>query len=274
MMAQPLPYDMGNAGDLMKHGLLAEFTQWWCRASREPIRFVDPFAGRPWVETPVPTVVRRVEALSGFAVTAAQPHLEKRYYGSAHVVRYAARAVGQHAEVLVSDRDPGALHDLLCSGLTELQYPGFDAADGYSILKTEINPDLILIDPFDSLVSREAPLILPEISKFSARVAIIVFVLIRDLMNADGKRYVALKTQHLSHAWSLRCPPLQDTGIKGEANYTAEVLLIAPKLLMQPTAALLREKLKCFAKRLSEVLAAPVAFSPGYGECFWARSAT
>ena len=40
-MAQPLPYDMGNAGDLMKHGLLAEFTQWWCRVKRKPIRFID-----------------------------------------------------------------------------------------------------------------------------------------------------------------------------------------------------------------------------------------
>jgi hypothetical protein len=32
MKSQPLCYDMGNAGDLLKHGILAEYTQWWCFA--------------------------------------------------------------------------------------------------------------------------------------------------------------------------------------------------------------------------------------------------
>ena len=26
-----LPYDMGNAGDLLRHGVLAEFVRWQCR---------------------------------------------------------------------------------------------------------------------------------------------------------------------------------------------------------------------------------------------------
>jgi hypothetical protein len=265
MMAQPLPYDMGNVGDLMKHGLLAEFTQWWCRTSRKPIRFLDPFGGRPWVEPPVPTVVRRVKALSGFALAAGQPHPEKRYYGSAHIVRHVAHAAGQDADVLVSDRDPIALHDLVGSGLTELQHPGFNAADGYSILRTDITADLILIDPFDSFVSNEAPLILPEMSKMSARVAIAIFVLIRDLINADGERYVALKAQYLPHAWALCCPPLQHTGIRGEENYTVEVLLVAPKLLMAPAATWLREQLARYAERLADTLAAHVTLLANHG---------
>lgn len=28
--AASLPYDMGNAGDLLKHGVLAEFVRWYC----------------------------------------------------------------------------------------------------------------------------------------------------------------------------------------------------------------------------------------------------
>lgn len=79
MMAQPLPYDMGNAGDLLKHGLLAEFTQWWCRLNAKPLRFIDPFGGRPWAVPPVPRVVERVTALAGCALFAAQPHPEVRY---------------------------------------------------------------------------------------------------------------------------------------------------------------------------------------------------
>jgi hypothetical protein len=103
-------------------------------------------------------------------------------------------------------------------------------------------------------------LIIPEVSKLSARVAIVLFVLIRDLVNADGKRYIALKTEHLSHAWALHCPPLQHTRVRGEGNYTVEVLLVAPKLLMQPAAASLKEQLVGYAERLTDTLAARVTF--------------
>ena len=45
--AMTLPYDMGNAGDLLKHGVLAEHVRWhavWaCRFD-----FLDPFGGKPW----------------------------------------------------------------------------------------------------------------------------------------------------------------------------------------------------------------------------------
>lgn len=163
----------------------------------------------------------------------------------------------------MSDRDPSALRDLVQSGLTELQCPCFDPADGYSILRTEIDADLVLIDPFDSFVSNEASIVVPQISKMSARMAIVVFVLIRDLTDADAKRYVALKEQYLSHAWSLHCPPLRHTGVRGEGNYTIEVLLIAPRLLIQPAAASLRERLAKYAERLTDTLATPVTFSEG-----------
>ena len=41
-----LPYDMGNAGDLLKHGVLAEFVRWRCESGR-PGRFIDLFGGEP-----------------------------------------------------------------------------------------------------------------------------------------------------------------------------------------------------------------------------------
>jgi hypothetical protein len=61
----------------------------------------------------------------------------------------------------------------------------------------------------------------------------VVFVLVRDPNNADGRRYVALKERHLPHAWTLSCPPLQNTDVRGEENYAVELLLAAPKLLVQ-----------------------------------------
>jgi hypothetical protein len=263
MLVQPLPYDMGGAGDLLKHGVLAEFTQWWCRIKAKPLRFVDPFGGRPWVEPPVPRVVQRVKALAGFALFVAQPHPEMRYYGSGHLVQHAAQMVGQRAEVFVSDRDPAALHDLVTSGLTALQHPGFVAADGCSILTTDIDADLVLIDPFAPFLCEEAPIVLPQIGTASRRMAIVVFVLLQDSRNADGQRYAALKAHHLAHAWALHCPSLQHTGVKGEANYASEVLLVAPKLLVHPAAAQLRRQLERYAGHLTEVLGTPVRFSAG-----------
>lgn len=263
MMAQPLPYDMGNAGDLLKHGVLAEFTQWWCRLYSKPIRFIDPFGGRPWVEPPIPRVAERVKMLSDFVLFAAQPHLAARYYGSGHLIRYVAQAVGQSVEVLVSDRDPAALHDLVNSGLTALQHPGFDVADGFSILMTDIDADLTLIDPFARFLQDEAPLVLPQVDIASRRTAIVVFVLIPDSTNVDGRRYAALKAQYLHHAWTLHCPKLYGTGVKGESNYETEVLLVAPELLVQPAAVALRGKLERYAQRLTEVLGVAVHFSAG-----------
>ena len=39
-----LRYDMGNAGDLLKHGVLAEFVR-WRREREESFRFIDLFGG-------------------------------------------------------------------------------------------------------------------------------------------------------------------------------------------------------------------------------------
>lgn len=263
MMAQPLPYDMGGAGDLLKHGVLAEFTQWWCQSHTTPLRFADPFGGRPWVEPPVPRVTERVKALAGCALFTAQPHPAARYYGSGHLVRHAAQAVGQQAEVLVSDRDPAALHDLVTSGLTALQHPGFDPANGFSILTTAIDVDLVLIDPFAPFLWEDAPMVLPQVGTVSRRMAIVVFVLIQDPMNVDGRRYTTLKAHHLAHAWTLHCPRLCHTGVKGESNYAAEVLLVVPQLLAYRAAATLRDQLERYPHRLAKVLEAPVRFSAG-----------
>jgi hypothetical protein len=261
MRAQPLPYDMGGAGDLLKHGVLAEFTQWWCQLYTKPLRFADPFGGRPWVEPPVPRVADRVKALAGFALFTAQPHPAARYYGSGHLVRHAAQAIGQDAEVLASDRDPAARRDLVASGLTAIQHPGFDPANGFSILSTEVDADLVLIDPFAPFLWEEAPLVLPQVDMASRRMAVVVFVLIQDPMNVDGRRYASLKARHLAHAWALHCPPLQQTGVKGESGYASEVLLAAPHLLTHPAAATLQDRLQRYAHRLTEVLEVPVRFS-------------
>jgi hypothetical protein len=57
--------------------------------------------------------------------------------------------------------------------------------NGYSISEKEMDADLVLIDPFDALLSDEAPTFL---RKSSTEVAIIAFVLIHDPNDADARR--------------------------------------------------------------------------------------
>src|SRR5260370_13279439 len=109
-------------GDLIKHGLLAEFTKWRCHIGGKAIRFVDPFGGRPWADPPVPTVPQRIKLLSDLALSAAQPSPETRYYGSGHIVRHVAEVVGRRAEVLVSDRNRSEVgHQIVRGGSLALQ---------------------------------------------------------------------------------------------------------------------------------------------------------
>ena len=88
-------YDKGNAGDLLKHGVLAEFVHWQCQSGRS-FRFFDLFGGEP--EGPaVPEVARRVRALPDGALRAAQTGIDAdRYCGSGLVALQALRtpAVG------------------------------------------------------------------------------------------------------------------------------------------------------------------------------------
>ena len=48
-MGHKLKYTIGNAGDIIKHGLLAEFVAWWSEThANRVLRMADPFGGCPW----------------------------------------------------------------------------------------------------------------------------------------------------------------------------------------------------------------------------------
>jgi hypothetical protein len=263
MPLAPLPYDMGNAGDLVKHGLLAEFTQWWCAHERRPLRFLDPFAGRSWT-SPKQKVTRRIQALPRCAFFEAQHHPVTRYYGSSHVVLNAARAVGESAEVSVSDRDSEAQEALAADpSIRSLACPGFSPSDGFSILGAAVEADLVLLDPFAEFLPKRASDVIPRIADASERIACVLFVLNLDPGNRVGQQYRGLRSTHLSAAWCLHCPKLPDRGVHGESRFEVDVLLAWRPLRNHPARDVLRERLKRYADSLSEVLDAKITFSEG-----------
>ena len=254
-MTEPLPYDMGNAGDLIKHGVLAEFTAWWFAANEGLFQFVDPFGGRPWVAPPSPVVLERLHTLRrlcSLALCQAQPRLPDKYFGSAHVVQNLAYAMGRRARVKVSDRDPSAVKALLASGLQPLRARGFDPADGYSALEATTKADLILLDPFDDFLSDPVLSVLPQVARTRSTAATLLFVM--DPGSARSERYARLKARYLPNAWSVRCPALPGTGVRGEAKYSVEVLLSSGRHLAGADAQALWRRLEALGRCLGQVL--------------------
>ena len=133
-----LPYDMGNAGDLLKHGVLAEYVRWQC-GQGIPIRFLDPFCGEPWGDA-IPEVVRRVRTLTNGALRAAQVGIDAgRYHGSGLLFRHMVTAAGcTDSAVLVGDTCAVRRERLRRAGLemledefarrnTDVGHDGYDA---------------------------------------------------------------------------------------------------------------------------------------------------
>ena len=235
-----LPYDMGNAGDLLKHGILAEFVRWQCE-SKVVFRFLDPFGGEPW-SAPCAEVARRVARRvrslpEECALRSAQSEIDHgRYYGSGLVVRRVADACERvGVRVLVSDQDPAKRKRLQECGLSMLteDFPGCSANgyDGYEafseIVRGAKGGDLVLLDPYHRFLPDEAPAVVPRMAEMAGRAAVLLFALNLNPNNWVGRRFDRLLKKHLPSAWRMTCPPLRGVGVKGESKYHAEVILAA-----------------------------------------------
>ena len=278
MISYPLPYDMGNAGDLLKHGALATFVDWFLdRPGEKRVRYADPFGGRPWGELKDETRKRLHKLSSALPVIqSAQPHwqMENRYYGSSHVVRNVAEA---RAEVLASDEDKLARSDLEASriGLIETTFERYDPANGFGILDEQYDGrfDLILLDPFGDFLLNEFGRDRTQTGHFTSisravkrnpDLCVMLFVL--DMKeNYIHKSYLEEKEKMKDFSFSLRCSKLENTGVRGEAKYNTEILLIS-KRFAEGTARL--EELVCRLRNLGRTLET-VLPEPGNRIEFW-----
>ena len=270
------PYDMGNAGDLLKHGVLAELVTWQCELDMR-FRFMDPFGGEPH-GPPVPEVSRRVRALTSGALRTAQVDIEKgRYFGSGLLVRHAARAAGGGAVRVLSgdvssDRrrrlrecELEMLHEEFPPQSAEADRGVQNGHDGYKLLDTIATGvqagDIVLIDPFfDDFVQCRASAVVPRIADIATRGAVLLFVLNPSPMDVAGRRFDALLGEHLRGAWRMTCPPLRATSVRGESKYHAEAVLAARQLTERratDSTGLLWNRVAAFTRQLADVLGLP-----------------
>ena len=268
-----LPYDMGNAGDLLKHGVLAETLRYRLSFRRShPIRFLDLFGGEPFCSKVSEDTVERVGKLSECALQEGQPGIRAgKYYGSGMLARKLGDSLGGPVSVFASDRDEERRERLRKAGLLPLEEafpqlgePGsYDAYRALEVIRSETTGnDLILVDPFADFLDagtdgcNRAEHVLPMLSQIATCSTVLLFVLNEDPFSRVGRRFDELLQNHLSDAFMMSCPPIRPSKVLGECKYYADVVLAGPDLASDPgEAAYLRCRLELLARKLADALA-------------------
>ena len=267
-----LPYDMGNAGDLLKHGVLAEAVRHrLIFRPNQPIRFLDLFGGEPSCSEISDETVERVGKLSECALQDGQPDIgDGLYYGSGMLARNLGNSLGGHMSVFASDQNEERRERLRKEGLRPLEdaflqigeLGDYDAYRALEVIRDKNSRnDLILIDPFadflepDANDCNRAESVLPMLSQIAKSSTIVLFVLNEDPFNCVGQRFDELLRNHLSGAFAMSCPPIRLSKVEGERTYYVDVVLAGPDLVGDPgEAAYLRCRLEILARKLAHAL--------------------
>lgn len=197
--AKPLPYPMGNIGDLIKHGLLAEYLNWRLELEPKKLHFFDPFGGRPWLSPVTGELKQRIDEIQSGALIKLQNNSENRYYGSGHIARKISAGFENLLQVRVSDRDADARSDLEKSGLELIQLPHFHSNDAYSILCCgDYLPQnsIILLDPFYELehINQQVLKAMMRLIK-DYQISVLLFVLYRHEAEVQWQKFLRLQRE-------------------------------------------------------------------------------
>lgn len=261
-----LHYRMGNLGDVIKHGVLAEFVEWWGENETRPLICADTFAGCPYRESDSCEVekgaVERLVALQGTAISRVYSHDKSRYLGSTELVRQISQGFVPKPSILVSDNASPARRELREAGFDVIDLP--ENNDGYTVLDDKVRREraqaanLILIDPYDGFLLGESKKGNCRLQKAKAlmeqNVTVALFVLdwwSKGGNNSKGvskvhENYCQFKKSHLNGtAVSLRCFISQ--------KHDAEILLMS-QIFAKDGGVELHKRLKDFANAAQSVL--------------------
>jgi 23S rRNA A2030 N6-methylase RlmJ len=258
---------MGNSGDLIKHGVLAEFVKWHYSHVDQNLLFFDPFGGRPW-DSPINTEVsNRISNLRKCQLKESLLVNREKYLGSGHIVKNICTKYGKHTNVFTSDKDPEAKHDLEITGLEPIALSGFTPENGYSILDCtypQEGHNLILIDPFYDLINIYQNII-PQISRVitKASVSIVLYVLFKEAETEHWTNFKEAQEKlinNMCHSISLTCHAIKDSSIKGESKFHSHVSLFMHKNVPYIQLAKLEKNIREYAKNLEEAIGHRIEF--------------
>ena len=241
-------YPMGNSGDLIKHGLLAEFVEWWSEKHEgQTLRVADTFAGRPCrAYCRDGRLDNRLSALGDCALKRAYPKGGGKYFGSSHLVRRVAESRRLALNIDMSDKCDNVrrlLDDSIAEHKNSMRLiSSLKGNDGYEILekenwKCDRDYNLILIDPYrdpDCVQNLAFNRIYGLVQKH-AELYVAFFLLYENENECKGK-FDGFKSGKLSpYALSLHCPKTYDKKTKKaadkiESKYRSEILLISEQI--------------------------------------------
>jgi len=256
---------MGNSGDLIKHGMLAEFVDCYGEYFSTRLNYFDPFGGRPWQQPMHPIVKQRIARLKPCSLKLVQ---SQKYYGSGHIVNEISKKNGGRIQVYSSDRDPDARHDLLVSGIRPIRLNQFSTEDAYSILNVCLETErqhLILLDPFYEL-ERINQTILPKIIPFvqNNNCYVMLFVLYHAPEISLWHNFLCIQeslTRKNVNVIALDCQANSNSTLPSESKYSSYVALYAPKNQENEFISKLLDNICQYAYNLQAALKTSIDFS-------------
>jgi len=222
-----LPYDPGNAGDLLKHSWLVIVARWLATEPEGRLDYADSFAG-DWDYPLVDPVRPRLECLRGtvFGQLAFQYWDQGRYPGSTALVSAVCKETGVDRSIWVGDRCQERVAQLVRDHqCVPLPCP----EDGYAVLAHTEHHDLILIDPLRESMERSIGMIAKMVERSSSS-SLLVFWLFDPTRSEQAGRYT--RELQSSCTWASRgyvrgmIPCVPGTAVKGEARYQSEMLFL------------------------------------------------
>jgi hypothetical protein len=249
-----LPYDPGNAGDLLKHACLAVAARWTLSKVSDVLRYADPFAGE-WDYPLLAPVAERVGRMDGTLLSrySSAAWQRGRYLGSTGIVGETASSEQRPVEIWVGDRCAQRVNRLVTQHDC---HPLPDPEDGYSVLASSRPYDLILLDPFADFLDN-APHLLSPIVGSSEDSSLLLFVLTDQHASVARREYVgALREQCTAYgatAIVAGIPSLAKAVVRGEGGYDFEVVFLPRRNLSD---AAVREALPLLAGTAVRVAAA------------------
>lgn len=267
LTSSPLPYTMGNSGDLIKHGILAEFTDWHAKEIKEDLIFYDPFGGRPWQNPIHELVAKRICNLASCPLRKIQSKNRNQYIGSGHIVEEISKENGNKIKVFSSDKDSKARHDLIATGLSPISTKGFNPEDAYSILSSNIEKEqnnLILIDPFYDLEKINKTIFNKIIQLITtSHTSVALYVLYSD---QEIKQWEIFQEKHKKltpnnvNFVALKCKAIDNSAINGESKFHSYIVLYTHKYYSTEETSKFSKRIYSYAKNLEKALGNPIEY--------------
>ena len=270
IMINTLKYTMGNAGDIIKHGLIAEFCQWWFKSPSKLI-FADSFGGCPWGNYMY--VKERMAKLEGTVLGDFYSKESEnegngkylKYFSSSHLVKKIAENSNKQKAIYVFDSDENAKSNFRHSvpHKSDLKVINLPGNDGYRIFEkqNELNFNLVLIDPYSGFLPmqyKSGNEFFREIREHVCQYEeVYVALFILDMAPNNVRRNFERQKKELFDgiSVSLRCPKITSfMGRRmGESEFDSEIMLIS-KQFEKPSTAELKNRLRNFAKKATHAL--------------------